>query len=118
MGAFKLGRMTMRSLFGKPACAMYPVKTREPYPRTKGHIEVDIETCILCGICEKKCPAGAITVSKPERTWTINPFSCVQCDSCWQVCPKKCLTMESTYTAPSAAMSARIVSKPEAAVAG
>lgn len=114
MGAFKLGKMTMRSLFGKPACAMYPVKTREPYARTKGHIEVDIETCILCGICEKKCPCEAIVVNKAERTWAIDVFRCVQCRSCVLACPKSCLTMETTYPAPATAKGIMTVSKPEA----
>jgi ech hydrogenase subunit F len=67
---------------------------------TKGRINNDIDLCILCGICEKKCPAAAIRVDKSESTWVLDPFSCVQCYSCIRACPKKSLSMEAQYTAP------------------
>lgn len=114
MGSFKLGGMTTRSLFKKSECQMYPVNVREPFERTKGHVSNDIETCILCGICEKKCPCEAIVVNKAEKTWAIDVFRCVQCRSCVLACPKSCLTMETTYPAPATAKGIVTVSKPEA----
>ncbi|NTW28199.1 MAG: 4Fe-4S dicluster domain-containing protein [Coriobacteriia bacterium] len=115
MGSFKLGRMTMRSLLGKPATAMYPVVPPVYFERTKGHVENDIETCILCSICEKKCPSQAIVVDKPAKSWTIDPFRCVQCNACVIACPKQCLTMVNTYTAPATSKSTLTVTKAEAA---
>lgn len=102
MGSFKLGKMTIGGLFKKPETLLYPVQTKTPPPGLKGHVANDVDDCILCGICMKRCPCGAITVDKPARTWSINRFRCVQCGSCVRECPKSCLSMEPTYTPPAA----------------
>lgn len=101
MAAFKLGKMVMRSLFKKPATLMYPVIPREWQERTRGHIENEINDCIFCGICQRKCPTNALIVDKGARSWTIHRMQCIQCSCCVEVCPKKCLTNENTYTTPS-----------------
>jgi ech hydrogenase subunit F len=80
---------------------------------TKGHVVNDIEVCILCGICEKKCPSLAITVDKPAETWIIDPFACIQCYSCIRTCPKDCLTMLPQYTGASTEKCSRSITKPE-----
>ena len=92
----------MRSLFGKPATKMYPVIPREWKERTRGRIEIEIDSCIFCGICARKCPTDAITVDKETKTWTISRMSCIQCSCCVEVCPKKCLVNEAGYTTPDA----------------
>ncbi len=91
----------MRSLFKKPATLMYPVIPREWQERTRGHIENQINDCIFCGICQKKCPTNAIVVDRAKRSWEIARMQCIQCSCCVEVCPKKCLTNENTYTTPS-----------------
>ena len=101
MGSFKLGKMTLGGLFKKPETLMYPVETKTPPAGLKGHVVNDVDRCILCGICMKRCPCDAITVDKPARTWSINRFRCVQCGTCVRECPKDCLTMEPTYTPPA-----------------
>ena len=101
MGSFKLGKMTLGGLFKKPETLMYPVETKTPPAGLKGHVVNDVDRCILCGICQKRCPCAAIVVDKPARTWTIDRFRCVQCGSCVRECPKDCLTMEPTYTPPA-----------------
>lgn len=71
------------------------------YPeRTRGQIEIDINTCIFCGICSKKCPTGAITVERSEKKWEIERFACIQCGACTESCPKKCLFMAQHYPSP------------------
>jgi len=90
----------MRSLFRKPATLMYPVVPRDYPERTRGHIAIDIEACIFCGICSRKCPTDAIDVDRNAKTWTIRRMSCVQCSCCVEACPKKCLLNEAAYTAP------------------
>ncbi|MBR0597609.1 4Fe-4S dicluster domain-containing protein [Sinanaerobacter chloroacetimidivorans] len=101
MPAFKIGKMVMRSLFKKPATLMYPVIPREWQERTRGHIENEIDSCIFCGICQKKCPTNALVVDRAKKSWTIERMQCIQCSCCVEVCPKKCLTNENTYTTPS-----------------
>lgn len=49
--------------------------------------------CVKCGICAKKCPAGAITVDKFTKTWSVNEAICVSCGLCAKSCPFKALTM-------------------------
>ncbi len=101
MGGFKLGKMTLGSLFKKPETILYPVETKTPPAGLKGHVVNGVENCILCGICEKRCPCSAIEVDKKGRTWSINRFRCVQCGSCVRECPKDCLTMDTAYTPPA-----------------
>ena len=81
MGSFKLGGMTLGSLFKKPETLLYPFETKPAPAGLKGHIAIDAADCILCGICAKTCPADAIVVEKKDRTWSIDPFRCVQCGS-------------------------------------
>lgn len=117
MAMFKMGKMVLRSLFKKPATLMYPVVPRQYFEGTRGHIAIQEEACILCGICQKKCPANAITVDKANRTWTIERMQCVQCSGCVVVCPKKCLVNENTYTTPSTEKVVDTVTIPQAAPA-
>ena len=49
----------------------------------------------------RNCPSDAITVDRNARTWKINRFACVQCKECVTNCPKKCLSMDTEYTAPA-----------------
>ncbi|MGI6737423.1 MAG: 4Fe-4S binding protein [Anaerovoracaceae bacterium] len=101
MGVFKLGKVVTRSLFHKPATLMYPVIPRQWQERTRGHIEIDVSKCILCGICSRKCPTNAITVDRKARTWQIQRMQCIQCSCCVETCPKQCLSNEPEYTAPN-----------------
>lgn len=101
MAIFKMGKTIMSSLFKKPATLMYPVIPREWQERTRGHIDVDMEQCIHCGICQKKCPTNAITVDRAKKSWTIARMQCIQCSCCVEYCPKKCLINSNTYTTPS-----------------
>ena len=101
MATFKISKLLFKSLFKKPATLMYPVVPREWTPVTRGHVEMDVDSCIACGICQKKCPANAITVDREARTWEIQRMQCIQCNSCVENCPKKCLTMKPEYTTPN-----------------
>jgi ech hydrogenase subunit F len=113
MGSFHLTKMSLRNLFKKPATKMYPVVAPTWTSRTKGHVTCDIDVCILCSICEKRCPTHAITVNKAEGYWAIDNFSCIQCVTCVRNCPKECLTMDPTYTQAAMEKSTVTVRKPE-----
>ena len=101
MGVFKLGKMTFGSLFKKPETVLYPLQTKPQPAGLKGHIEIDAQACILCGMCGRSCATNCIKVDKAQRYWEIDRFQCVQCGYCITVCPKKCLSMDPNYAPAS-----------------
>lgn len=101
MGEFKLGLMTLKSLFSKPATKLYPVEAPTYYPETKGHIVVDIDRCRFDGGCANLCPTGAIEIDRKGYTWAIDRFKCIQCRNCVHVCVEEALVMANEYAEPS-----------------
>jgi ech hydrogenase subunit F len=101
MAYFKMGPRALLNIFKKPATLMYPVKKREYYEATRGHISIEFEKCIHCTICAKKCPTDAINVDRANKVWEIEHLRCIACGSCVENCPKKCLTMNKEYRAPA-----------------
>ncbi|MDR0308833.1 MAG: 4Fe-4S dicluster domain-containing protein [Coriobacteriales bacterium] len=92
---------------------MYPVKPPTYTSRSKGLVENNIDTCIFCKICEKRCPTYAIQVDKEDRTWSIDIFSCIQCQNCIRQCPKNCLNMNPQHPGPSAEKVIKVVIGPD-----
>ncbi len=91
-----------KNLGSKPATRMYPFEKREPFKDSRGHISgIDVDACIFCGICSKKCPADAIVVNRAEKSWEIDQFKCVICGVCTEVCPKKCILQEAGHKTAS-----------------
>ena len=113
MGGFKLGKMTLRSLFGKPETVRYPFEEPEHPAALRGKVVFSSENCIYCGICEKRCPTGAISVNKKDSTWSIDHFKCIQCDTCVRECPKGCLSMDAVLVHPSTVKEVETFKKPE-----
>jgi len=101
MSIMKFSSVVLKNLFSKPATRMYPFVKREFFLRTRGHIDIEVDKCIFCGICVKKCPTNAINVEKNKKLWAIERLRCIQCSACVDNCPKKCLHMKNEYTAPS-----------------
>jgi NADH-quinone oxidoreductase subunit I len=92
---------TLGNLFSAPATRPYPFSVREPFDRARGHLEIDIDKCIFCRICAKKCPSNAIDVDKEVKRWTLAAFQCIICEACVDACPKKALEVKNVYRAPS-----------------
>ena len=58
--------------------------------------KVDVEKCILCGICEKHCPPNIIEVVKKNQPNAGIYFDfdyCKGCGICADVCPKDAVNM-------------------------
>jgi ech hydrogenase subunit F len=89
-----------KNLGRKPATRCYPAEVREAPAASRGHLDIDIEKCIFCGICQKRCPANALAVSKDPKSWSVNHYACIICGYCVDACPKKCLVMKSEYFKP------------------
>lgn len=102
MSKINFTKTALHNLFHKPATRLYPQQPRKYPQRTRGQVGIDIDACIFCGMCMRKCPTGAITVERANKTWTIQRFGCIQCSCCVESCPKKCLHMEQQYPHPAA----------------
>ena len=70
-----------------------PAPAVAPKPREDGKPVQDPNKCVYCTICAKKCPAGALTVDRAAKTWTLDEDACVACGTCAGVCPKKAIIM-------------------------
>lgn len=62
------------------------------------------EKCSGCKLCEKVCPADAISATKDKKA-IINTALCLQCSSCQQICPKEAIcyskSINSSYNRPT-----------------
>ena len=104
--------IALKNLFSKPATKNYPAEPAVYPERSRGHIEIDIDDCIMCGMCQRKCPSAAIKVDKATRTWSIERMGCVQCENCVEGCPKKCLHIAPGYTEPNTTLTVDSYSQP------
>lgn len=103
----------LKNLFSKPVTVNYPAKPAVYPERSRGHIEIDIESCVLCGLCAMNCPSGAIKVDRQGGTWSINRFDCVQCGYCAEKCNKKSLSIVPGYQEPMDQKSVYTLEKPK-----
>jgi len=95
-----IARLVGRSVLHKPATRLYPVERREPFARTRGHIEFRVNDCDFCTICAHRCPTRAIVVGKKERTWAIDHTLCILCGNCVDDCKRGCITLSTAPCPP------------------
>ena len=112
MAIMDFTKFALKNLFSKPATTMYPAKPIDYPERSRGHIEIDIDACIMCGMCMRKCPSSAISVDRAKKTWSIERLGCVQCANCVNNCPKNCLSIVPGYTEPTTERGAESFSQP------
>lgn len=98
MSLFAFTKTVLGSMVSKPATRMYPFEVREAFPGTRGSIAIEIEKCIYCTLCARKCPTSAIVVNKAARSWEIDRLRCISCRACVEACPKDCLSQLTSYS--------------------
>ena len=54
---------------------------------------VDEEVCSGCGLCEKVCPYGALSLDSRERVMMVNRALCKGCGACAGVCPSGAISL-------------------------
>jgi ech hydrogenase subunit F len=113
MPFFQYAKTVIKNLAGKPATLMYPVKPAKKFNATRGRIENDINRCIFCGMCSRKCPCVAICVDRTAKTWEIDRYRCVICNCCVEVCPVKCLRTETSYSPLSTEKQSKTLMRPD-----
>lgn len=114
-GFLKFSSIALKNLFSKPATRNYPDLPPKSTAATRGSVQIDIEVCVLCGLCMRRCPSEAIKVDRNSKTWSIERMGCVQCADCLSICPKKCLSMNPKYTPPSSTKTVDTYQKAEPA---
>ena len=117
MSLINFNTTVLKNLFSKPATRKYPFEPKVYPERTRGHVQNDMDVCILCGLCSIKCPTHAITVDKAEKTWNIRPMSCIQCRCCVDSCPKKSLSMGTRFQEPGSEKVVKSFKQSEKAIA-
>lgn len=86
-------RTVLGNLLKRPATVAFPAGPKNVCPQARGHVAIDIEQCIFCGMCARKCPTKAIVVDRPGKRWSVHRHECIVCGACVESCPKKCLAM-------------------------
>jgi ech hydrogenase subunit F len=97
---FTMTKTVTKNLVNGPSTLMYPKRKRVFTKITRGRVENDIDKCIFCSICSKRCPTYALVVTKESKEWEIDCLKCCTCNLCVEVCPKKCLSMDNHYSPP------------------
>lgn len=71
--------------------SIMPKLSRKASKRSMGHQKVDERLCTECGLCQEKCPYGAISLdTKP----VFDHDKCYGCWACYNHCPTKAIYTE------------------------
>jgi len=100
----KMCKTVVSSLRKKTFCQMYPFQPAKFHTHTRGHIKLDAAKCILCTLCAKRCPTGALEVDRVKGYWQINRYKCIMCIECVHACRPLALITEQQYAPPMAKM--------------
>jgi len=90
----------INNLTQRPRTRLYPVEIRQLPLGARGHIEFDMDKCIFCTLCEKRCPADAIKVDRKGKTLTFEPLRCIVCEACIEGCAKDAIELFAQWCYP------------------
>lgn len=87
-------QLITRNLLNKKQTRLFPAAAERPaFERSRGRIVLDPDTCILCSLCARRCPADAIVVDRKGGKWELDALRCIICGECVTACPKKSISM-------------------------
>jgi NADH-quinone oxidoreductase chain I len=104
--------VTFKAVVSSPVTVQYPRQKIDITPNYRGHTELikDPETgthkCIACGMCERECPSGCITLKGEKKEgvkgkvlvkYRLNFTTCCLCGACVETCPTGALAFSQAY---------------------
>lgn len=104
-------RTVLRNLISGPVTTKYPAAPADIPQGNRGRLDWDMEKCILCGLCQKRCPTLAVTMDKKVGTITLQVHRCISCGVCAEICPKSAISVGREYSAPSYTKELRVYQK-------
>ncbi|MBR1908430.1 4Fe-4S binding protein [bacterium] len=88
--AIIIGHITvLKHAFKKRVTLEYPEVKPLLNDKFRGEHLFDINKCKACGMCQKVCPANAITIIKDENglnEYSIDYKKCIFCGNCYYYC--------------------------------
>ncbi|MEN8141122.1 MAG: 4Fe-4S dicluster domain-containing protein [Thermodesulfobacteriota bacterium] len=108
--------ITNKACFSKDVTLQYPHESVKMFPRYRGHIELlkDPETgthkCISCGMCQRGCPSGCITVRGEKQEgvkgkvlveYSLDFTKCSLCGQCIENCKPAAIDFSKEYNLAS-----------------
>ena len=85
--------------FKKRVTQEYPeVKPNLP-KRFRGKPCWDSSKCIACKICERVCPASAVSIQKTDENieFNLDLTKCIFCGNCMYHCPKNAINLSKEF---------------------
>lgn len=99
--ALIIGHITVfKHAFKKRVTLEYPEQKQELNSNFRGRHEFDFDKCIACGVCQRVCPANAITIIKQDNklnSYIIDYNKCIFCGNCAFYCNTKAISMGNDY---------------------
>ena len=95
-------------LVRKPATVAYPIERLTPPDRFRGRMKYDPESCTLCGLCQRDCPADVIKVVRKRveredgKKETVGHVEfemdrCIFCGQCAYSCNSGSITFSKEF---------------------
>jgi len=78
-------------------CGMLSIHRSIPKPldfwSSNFHAEVVDDLCDGCGVCEKRCQVGGVSISEKGKVAVVDLNRCIGCGLCVPTCPKKAISL-------------------------
>ena len=101
MAYFEMTKLALKWALTKPPTTRYPFEPRKALDKSRGKLVFTRDNCVFCTVCAKKCPTGALVVSRAKLRWAIDRLRCINCGYCVEACPKKSLALDTDHAKPT-----------------